>query len=118
MSIVKLSKVFRKDVETRFGIKPKVSILTEQHGEKWLSTFKVKGTESWEEGMEVQVNVQESGDFLNFTPVGVAGGATAPSSDLVKRVEALEAKVFGGAIAPKPAEPPMQEDDSSLESEF
>lgn len=98
MSTVNLVRVFRKDVETKYGIKPKVSIQTKEHGDKWLSTFKTRGTEGWEEGMEVQVNVSEKGDFLNFDPVGGSAAAYSPSkgaSDLEPRVAALEKAVFG-----------------------
>lgn len=100
MSDVMLTRVFRKDVETKYGIKPKLSIQTDKHGESWLSTFKVAGTENWQEGDTVSINVQEKGEFLNFEPTGGSGsGARAPSS-LEPRVEALERAVFGTNNAP------------------
>lgn len=115
MSVVKITSIFRKDVDTRFGVKPKVGIKTEQHGDKWLSTFKTKGTEDWKEGMEVEVNVSEQGDFLNFNPVGgSAGGARATASPALEaRVKKLEDAVFGTKTAtdPIPAE-------DGLDSEF
>lgn len=118
MSSVKITKIFRKDVETRFGIKPKVGIMTEEHGEKWLSTFKTKGTEDWVEGMTVEVEVSEKGGFLNFNPV-VKGGATANVTPALEaRVKKLEDAVFGtGALtASKPAQ--FAAEDEVLDNEF
>lgn len=102
MSEVTLTRVFRKDVETKYGIKPKLSIQTDKHGESWLSTFKVAGTENWNEGDVVNINVQEKGDFLNFVPVGVSSNASSNNSDLALRVERLEAHVFGGVTDTTP----------------
>jgi len=90
MSKITLTRVFRTDVDTKYGIKPKVAIQTQEHGEKWLSTFKVVGTEKWEEGMEVEVNIQEKGDFLNFS---VVGGATITPNPLEERITKLEERV-------------------------
>ncbi len=87
MSKVILTRVFRKDVDTKYGIKPKLSIQTEEHGEKWLSTFKVSGTTNWDEGQQVEINVQENGDFLNFAPVATSQES---HSSLESRVAILE----------------------------
>lgn len=69
MSDVTLVRVLRTTQETKYGVKPKLVIKTEQHGDKWLSSFKLGGTENWAEGDVVRINVQEKGDFLNFEPV-------------------------------------------------
>lgn len=115
MSTVQITQLFRKDVETRFGIKPKVGIKTVEHGDKWLSTFKTKGTEDWTEGMTVQIEVSESGDFLNFNPVGGAKATASPALEV--RVKKLEDAVFGGAkTASKPAE--VVAEDGGLDNEF
>lgn len=117
MSQVVISQIFRKDVDTRFGVKPKVGIKTAEHGDSWLSTFKTKGTENWVEGMTVEVEVSEKGGFLNFNPIVKAGASTATqtayATALEARVKALEDKVFGVA---KPAEVVAEEE--SLDSEF
>lgn len=130
MSYVTLTSIFRKDVDTRFGIKPKVGIKTQEHGDKWLSTFKTKGTEDWAEGMKVEVNISESGDFLNFNPVlgggstGSTGSAPAKASpELEGRVKKLEDAVFGGSSQPSveviPASSTPQTDvETTLEDEF
>lgn len=111
-----MTRVFRKDQETRYGIKPKISIQTKEHGDKWLSTFKTRGTENWTEGMEVVINVQEKGDFLNFDPIFKDGIPTiAPTSDLTPRIEALEKSVFGAVQSEikTDVEPVEAEDESS-----
>lgn len=124
MSTVNLSAVFRKDKETKYGIKPQISIKTTQHGDKWLSSFKTKGTEDWENGMEVQINVQENGEFMNFSPVGGASSSSASvSSDVLKRIEALEAEVFPNKVASPPANAPTGETvvevmEEGLDNEF
>lgn len=111
MSKVTLTRIFRKDVDTRYGIKPKVGIQTKEHEDKWLSTFKVNGTENWEEGMEVEINVQENGDFMNFTVIGSASSAV-PVNKLEERVAKLEDAVFNK----KESEQTNEED--SLDTEF
>lgn len=95
METLKLTYVNRKQVETKYGIKPQLVIKADEYGDEYLSTFNVKGTEGWEPGVEVQVEVTKNGDFFNFKPVGVPLSTSKPSSDLEKRVEKLESAVFG-----------------------
>lgn len=116
MSLVTISQLFRKDVDTRFGIKPKVGIKTLEHGDKWLSSFKTKGTEHWAEGMQVEVNVSEKGDFMNFDPILGATVASPASPALEARVKKLEDAVFGGQVTPQPKEKETEE--TTLEDEF
>lgn len=121
MSQVILTNVFRKDKETKYGIKPQIVIKTEQHGDKWLSSFKTRGTEQWEPGMEVQINVQENGDFMNFTPVisGSQPVAGAPTGDFEKRLKRLEDHVFGGGESRIEDVPEIQTDeDDGLDTGF
>lgn len=89
MEKVTIKKVFRKEVETKYGIKPQIAIKTEQHGEKWLSSFKTKGTENWKEGDVVEIAIEKKGEFLNFTLT------ENPNTELIKRIERLENKIFG-----------------------
>lgn len=103
MSAVTLTRVFRKDKETRYGIKQQVGIQTKEHGDKWLSSFKTQGTEDWQEGMTVNINIQEKGDFLNFTPVLDGSTRSAGSSELDARITRLENEVFGGNTTPSQA---------------
>ena len=97
MTEVVLTRVFRKAKETKYGIKQQLSIQTEQHGDKWLSTFATAGTEDWAEGDTVKINVIENGDFLNFKPMGVSskGGSEGGNSNVESRLTRLEKAVFG-----------------------
>ena len=111
MTAVRLEAVFRKDMETKYGIKPKLSVKTDKHGDKWISTFKVAGTEGWEKGMDVTMDIIEKGDFINFVPTGVSSSAQA-SPDVNARLTKLESAVFGSTAQQKsPEEPVISADD-------
>lgn len=107
METVRLTRVFRKEKETRYGVKPQLSIQTEQHGDDWLSTFNVRGTDAWQDGDEVQIEVTRNGDFLNFKPVVSHVGSSNPN--LEARVEKLEKAVF-----PAKAKEEVAENDGSF----
>ena len=122
MSSVILTKVYRDTVETKYGMRAKVAIQTDKHGEKWLSalfpTNATLGTESWQVGDEVAIDVQEKGDFLNFKPSGGGSRPSINNPSLESRVVRLEERVFGsdntGLTAPAVAatdEPVIQADD-------
>lgn len=99
---VKLTKVFVNDkdkngnplVSSKTG-KPykKVAIKTEQHGDKWLSGFANDNDEKlfWKEGQEVEIFVEENGQWLNFKTPGKIDSLEA-------RVKALEDKVFNDGL--------------------
>ena len=55
--------------------------------DKWVSTFKTNGTESFEQGQEVKVDITQNGDFFNFSVPDMSGERL---TDLEKRVDALE----------------------------
>lgn len=65
---VKLTRLSRKDKVSKAG-KPFVSlgIRTEEHGERWLSGFGSADNKDWKAGDEVEIEVVESGEYLNFT---------------------------------------------------
>lgn len=114
---ITLTQIFRKDVDTRFGVKPRVGVKTVEYGDKWLSTFKTKGTEDWVEGMVVEVDISEKGDFMNFNPIIKAGintaTQTAYATVIEARVKKLEDKVFGVAEVAKEtveAEPTLEDE--------
>ena len=100
-----LTAVFRKTKETRYGMKPQLSIKVAEHGDKWLSTWSVRGTEGWAIGDTVAINVEQNGDFLNFKPVSADAVANAGLEERVKR---LEDQVFGAQTASKPATAPTE----------
>ena len=92
---VQLLKVYRtnknKDgaiLKTKDGrAYTRVSIKTSEHGDKWLSGFGANWNESWQEGETVSINVEQSGQYLNFSKLD-------PVDDLEARVKKLEDKVF------------------------
>lgn len=67
---VKVTKVYKGQQETQWGLKDKVAIKTEQHGDKWLSCFMNKGNQNQlaklKEGEVFELMVEQKGDFLNF----------------------------------------------------
>lgn len=96
---IKIHKIYRGEQETKNGIMPKVAIqidspeYTNKDGKlKWISALgsRSKGTESWKIGDEVEIEITQSGEFLNFVLPDVRG----VTQDLVKRIEALEKEVF------------------------
>lgn len=118
MSEVTLTRVYRGTQETKYGIKDKVSIQTQEHGDKWLSMFVPSGagdpTADWKEGDVVKIDISEKGDFMNFKVSGGASKASAPASPALEaRVVKLEEAVFGGAkvTASMPAEEVIHADD-------
>ena len=94
MEKVKITKIFRGEAETKFGVKPKVGSKTDKHGDKWLSTFKVQGTENWKEGDTVEIATEEKNGYLNFSL------NASPTAALEARIQALEEKVFGAKDEP------------------
>jgi hypothetical protein len=92
-----LTKVYRssKDkngnpLKTRAG-KPyeRVSIKTQEYGDKWLSGFGATWNGNWQDDSVVNVEVEESGQYLNFKRID-------PMIELEQRVSKLEAAVFKG----------------------
>lgn len=98
MSEVTLVRVLRTTQETKYGVKPKLVIKTEQHGDKWLSTFKMAGTENWAEGDTVRINVQEKGDFLNFEPVAEAAQTSVAQTSVGAGVSTAQNMAVAPAI--------------------
>lgn len=101
---VTIEAVNRSQKETVHGIKPQIGIKISETtvkdvngtdisvSERWLNSYNVAGTDNWDKGMSVNVDiVEKDGKWLNFKP------AVAPQVDteLVARVEKLEASVFG-----------------------
>lgn len=109
---VTITRVFRGKKQTKFGEKDNTAIKTTQHGDKWLSTFKPQGTESWKEGDSVEIYVEKKGEFLNFS-LQPASGAVNPNfaMEVNARLIALENKVFGSIKQDEP-EPDVPNQDS------
>jgi hypothetical protein len=106
MSKVTLEAVNRSQKETAYGIKTQIGIkisetsIKDVNGndiivaDRWLNTFTTKGTESWDKGMSVNIDViEKDGKYLNFKP----GQAAQTDDAVLARLDRIEAKVFGEA---------------------
>lgn len=97
---VTITAISRKDRVARSG-KPYVSLglKTQEHGDKWLSGFDGPQTKNWKVGDKVEIEIEQKGDYLNFSvPKGERGpaassGATAELKNILmlKVVPMLEA---------------------------
>lgn len=102
---VKLTRVYRGKQIVKKGTPDereidKVAIKTDQHGDSWLSSFRVRGTESWNDGDEVSIEVEQNGQYYNFKPV----------SNTEIRLQKLEEAVFGtGTNSSEPHPKPEEE---------
>lgn len=74
MQKVIITKIYKTDKDKQGNLlkskegKPytRMSIKTEQYGDKWISGFENKDNSSWKEGDEVEVLIKENGEYLNF----------------------------------------------------
>lgn len=89
---VTITRIYRGMGKTKFGEKEKVAIKTAQHGDRWISSFKTKGTEKWAENDTVDVYIEEKNGYLNFALELPQGNA---NPELEARVRRLEERVFG-----------------------
>lgn len=96
-----IKRVFRGEQETKFGIMPKLSLILDsqefldKNGKPaWISCIGkgVKGTESWKDGDEVELEIVKKGDFFNFVR-DTNAGLMSKIQELESRVSALEAKI-------------------------
>lgn len=66
---VTLTALTRKQRTSSRTGKPFTSlgIKTQEHGEKWLSGFDNAQTKDWKQGDTVEIEVEQKGDYLNFS---------------------------------------------------
>lgn len=77
--------------------KPYVSMVikTNAHGDKTLSGFGNKENESWKPGDEVEFNVVQKDQYLNFeVPRGAGGRGGAVDEHLKARIEQIYTEVY------------------------
>jgi hypothetical protein len=98
---VTLTKVYRNtkdkngvDLKTKDG-RPytRVSIKTQEHGDKWLSGFGAEWNSFWNEGDTVNIEVKENGQYLNFERINEL-------DEIRSRLTALEDAVFNNKMQP------------------
>lgn len=101
---VTLEKVYRGDQETKHGIKDKIGIKIRESevvlkdgskgnvSDKWMSMLCNKGsengTETWSEGMQVDIDIEQRGEYFNFKPR--MEGLQEQINELKSRVDKLE----------------------------
>lgn len=99
MQKVTLKKVYSTDTDKEGNKlmgkngKPytRMSIQTEEHGDRWISGFQNASNKEWKEGDTVELVVEEKGEYLNFK---VPNKSDAKVGELEARVAKLEAVVF------------------------
>ena len=119
-----ITKVWRGEADTKFGKKNTLAIKTDSKldsagstTDKWISFMYGKddgGTSKWTDGMEVDITVEKSGDYFNFTPAGFVKGGSAGIQQLVDRITKLEEAVFGKPKATKKAKE-VEEDEVDID---
>lgn len=84
VKIVRMNKTERVSKNTGRPF-TSLGLMTEEHGEKWLSGFAGKDTADWKVGDTVDIEVEQKGDYLNFkVPTLVKN---SPSDAIVAKLE-------------------------------
>lgn len=65
----------------------RITIKTEEHGDKWISGFGGNWNDNWNEGDTVNAKVEQKGEYLNFSKED-------PMESILARIEKLEQAVF------------------------
>ena len=90
----KLTKVYRttkdkegNELKTRDG-RPyeRLAVKVAEHGDKWISGFGSRANTFFKEGSEVEINIEQKGEYLNFSMPNVWDAI----KELQKRVSQLE----------------------------
>ena len=91
---VTITSISRKDRVSQKTGKPFVSLglKTQEHGDKWLSGFDGKQTRDWKVGDTVEIDVEQKGEYLNFSVPKLPEGYALPS-DLTERLNLIETKI-------------------------
>lgn len=107
---IKIKKISKKQVQTKFGPKNNYGILDEHSGE-WFSCFEHPGMMSWREGMEVEASIRENGKFKNIEFPKREKPYQAGNNQLIEAIklqlERLEHKVdrlLGATVAVMPVD--------------
>jgi len=93
---MKILKIYRSDTDKQGNpLKTKdgrpytrIAFQTEEYGSKWVSGFMGYWNQNWEVGDDVDVEIEEKGEYLNFRKPD-------PIKALEKRVSALEVAMLG-----------------------
>jgi len=91
----------------------RVGIQTEQHGKTWLSGFAYQDNPmlKWHVGEEVEINVEQKGQYTNFSLPKTNGGSSSP--DQWKTVNDKLDRIIAMISDLEPVDGPDPEDPSS-----
>lgn len=64
---VTIREIYRDPVTTKFGPGTRTTIKVEQYPDVRMSSFS-KGTESWQAGDKVMIEITKNGEYTNFKP--------------------------------------------------
>lgn len=71
----------------------RLSIKTNEHGDKWISGFKNAVSGTWKEGDEVEITITQKGEYLNFDTPKKDDKVVEMLSQLLTKVGKIDAKM-------------------------
>lgn len=88
----------------------RLSIKTDTHGDKYLSGFDGKQTASWKEGDSVDIDVEQKGEYLNFSVPKLPEGYTFPTQlqEELSIIKTMLGRIIGILEAQKDGETPKR----------
>ncbi len=86
---ITVRKIFRDEIETKFGTKMRTSIYASEYPDVRMTSFD-KGTSDWKEGDKVSVEIFKKGEYTNFKVADV-------KTNLEARVARIEKHLSLGA---------------------
>lgn len=93
METLTLTKVFRKNIDTKNGPAVKVGVKAKEYGDTWLSCFENGHTKEWAEGQTVQiVEVKQNGQWHNIIlpKNGNGNGNGASNSQVMEELKEIK----------------------------
>lgn len=90
---VKITRLLHKKVNTPHGEKIQVRIWTDQHKDRMLAGFMTKGMDGWKVGDEIEIEIEDTGKYLNFKLPDKSGEDLKQICDYVRKIEKRVAKL-------------------------
>lgn len=108
-----LTKIYRsyknkqgEEYKTKDGkVYERVSIQTQEYGDKWLSGFGGSFNKDWKVGDKVDIEIVQNGEFLNFSKVDDKVLIVRRLEKLEKDFEVLRKFLTSAPTKTEPAEP-------------
>ena len=127
MKTFKITKIYRNtkdkegnDLITKDGRNyERVAIKTEEYGDKYISGFGNNRNKNWQVGDEVEIEIEQSGEYLNFRmqPLAVKYKEFLDLRDRVLNLESRVAQLEGEDIGKKDASEKVFEDEPQAQDE-